>query len=231
MRAPKPIVTLLALTLSLAACGGSKPEAEAPEPQGAGEEEKAPPPEGAEEAGEEHAEEEKAGAKAEDEKTEAPEPAKPVRSAKEIVLRPDVLYVPSLTASEPYKKAEKACAEKAKDDPKKKADCMTKATRGMDSDGIAFQQDKEGKLWWLTIQRKGGTLVTLHRIEFEVGDDGENKVTLKPKGPDKGKKPMGNIPRELTIEVSGESELVIQDPKQGRLVYEAKLGLLGDQQR
>jgi hypothetical protein len=42
---------------------------------------------------------------------------------------------------------------------------------------------------------------------------------------------MANIPKELVIEVPGDSEIAIQDPKKGRLVYEAKLGLLGEQQR
>ena len=95
---------------------------------------------------------------------------------------------------------------------------------------MAFQQI-DGKWWWLTVRRKGQGLVTLHKIEFEFGDDGEKQITIKPKGPDKGTKPMGNIPKELTIEVPSDSEIAVKDPKQGRLVYEAKMGLLGEQAR
>ena len=160
------------------------------------------------------------------------EEAKPARTAKDIIMKPDVLYVFSFASSEPHQVAEKKCKDKAQDDPKKMADCMTHAGKQMDSqDSYSFQEDGEGKLWWVTIQRKGGTLTTLHKIGFEVGDATADKVTIKPTGPDKGTKPLHPIPKELVVEVPSESEIAITDPKLGRLVYEAKLGILGKQDR
>lgn len=153
--------------------------------------------------------------------------ATPTRSAKDVLLKPEVLYVFSFAASEPHQKAEEQCKKTSKDDPQKTADCMTAASKRFDQDAMAFETDEEGKYWWLTVQRKGTNLITLHRIAFDIEKESPTEVTLKPRGPDKGKKPLGAIPKELVVEVEGESKIAIKDPKLGRLVYEAKLGLMG----
>jgi hypothetical protein len=206
----------------LSACGGGQAEPETAASQ-------SPEPEKA--AAEAAPAEEKAPEAAKSEKKDEP-PAKPERTAKDILMKPDVLYVFSFASSEPHQVAEKKCKEKSKDDPKKNADCMTAAGKQMDDqDSYSFQEDGEGKLWWVTIQRKAGKLTTLHKIPIEFGDATADKVTLKPHGPDAGSKPMGAIPKELIVEVPSESEIAITDPKLGRLVYEAKLGILGKQDR
>lgn len=156
----------------------------------------------------------------------APE-SSPVRSAKDVLLKPDVLYVFSFTSSEPHQAAEKQCKQSSHEDPKKMSECMSAASKRVEQDALAFQTDADGKYWWLTVRRKGGSLVTLHRIGFDIDKDSDKKVVLKPRGPDKGSKPLGAIPRELVVEVEGESAIAIDDPKLGHLVYEAKLGLLG----
>lgn len=155
----------------------------------------------------------------------------PTRSAKDVLLKPDVLYVFSFADSEPHQAAEKHCKQSSHDDPQKTADCMQRESKRVDQDALSFQQDEEGKYWWLTVKRKGNSLVPVHRIGFEFGKDSDKKIVLKPHGPDKGTKPLGAIPKELVIEVDGESEIAIKDPKLGRLVYQAKLGLLGKPER
>jgi hypothetical protein len=154
----------------------------------------------------------------------------PTRTAKDLITKPDVLYVYSYPDSDPHQVAEKKCAAKAKDDPKKKADCMSHAASNSERDAYSFQVDGDGKLWWLTIDRHGGHLITVHKLEFTVGDDSADKVTIKPHGPDKGTKP-GGFPSELVIEVPTDSEIAITDPKLGKLVYQAQLGILGKQDR
>lgn len=153
------------------------------------------------------------------------------RSAKDVLLKPDVLYVFSFADSEAHQAAEKQCKQSSHDDPQKTADCMDRASKRVDQDALSFQQDEEGKYWWLTVKRKGNSLVTLHRIGFDFGKDSDKKVVLKPHGPDKGTKPLGAIPKELVVEIEGDSEIAINDPKLGRLVYQAKLGLLGKPER
>lgn len=155
---------------------------------------------------------------------------KALRSAKDVITRQDVLFMFSFAASEPHQTAEKKCAEKSKDDPKKKADCMTKAGKDFESDGMAFTEGEGGTFFWLTVRRKGGALAVLHKVEVELEGDGEKQVTIKTRGPDKGSKP-GGLPKELVIEVPSETEIAVNDPKRGRLVYEAKMGLLGKNDR
>jgi cytoskeletal protein RodZ len=233
------IQTILGLSLSsvLVGCGGSNPEAKEPESTSSVEapSSSSSAKDSAEAASKETAGGDEKGAsdeksdKSHDSKSGASEEKKPLRSAKDIITRQDVLFVFSFTASEPHQVAEKKCAEKSGDDPKKKADCMSKAGQSFDGDGMAFTE-VDGKWWWLTVRRKGTGLVTLHKVEIDFGDDGEKQITIKPHGPDKGTKP-GGLPKELVIEVPSESEIAVTDPKQGRLVYEAKMGLMGKNER
>lgn len=226
----------LSVTTLLAACGGSQPEAKEPEPSSEAAssskaESDAPKKEASDDGdkdGDGDKDDKKAGGgkTSKSSKDSASEEKKPGRSAKDIVTREDVLFMFSFTASEPHQVAEKKCAEKSGDDPKKKADCMSKAGKSFENDGMAFTTDADGKFWWLTVRRKGSGLQTLHKVEIEFDGDSDSKVTIKTKGPDKGTKP-GGLPKELVIEVPSESEIAVTDPKQGRLVYEAKLGLLG----
>lgn len=155
----------------------------------------------------------------------------PLRSAKDIVTGKDVLFVLSFNDSEPYQAAEKKCSEKAGDDPKKKAECMSKASKQFDPDGITFEQDADGKWMWLTMHRKGNQLIAVHKIPVEFSDDKDKSVKVKTLGPDKGTKPMAHVPKEFVIDVPSETQISITDPKNGKMVYEAKLGLKGDSKR
>lgn len=245
MRSLVPIVACVCVSGVLAGCGGSQSEAK--EPDESAESSKAS--EKSEKSAEKEAKDDKAdmggdedkGADKKDDK-KADKKAdkgdseggsgmpKVVRTAKDIVTGKDVLFVFSFNQSEPYQAAEKKCVAKSKDDPKKKADCMTKASAGFDLDGITFEEI-DGKWMWLTMHRKGNTLVTVHKVPVEFADDKEHSVTIKTLGPDKGSKPMAHVPKEFTIDVPTETAITITDPKDGKMVYEAKMGLKGDAKR
>lgn len=235
MRVRFSVLASVCLSVVLSGCGGSKPEAESPEPGGESSDKSESKAEGdsaKEESGggaDEEKSDKKDGKKDESAASEEKSEKKVVRTAKDVLTAEGVLFVFSFAASEPYQAAEKKCTEKAKDDPKKKADCMTKASEAFDNDGYAFQEE-DGKWLWLTVRRKGNGLVTLHKLPIEFTDEKDHSVTLKVVGPDKGTKP-GGMPKQVTIDVPGESEISVTDPKQGRLVYQAKLGLLGEGKR
>lgn len=240
MRRTLRTIACLGLTTLLAACGGSKSEAKEPEsseaeaPSSAKADDSAPKKDSSgEDKGESKSRDDKKSDKADksgkSQKAEPEEKKSAGRSAKDVLTRPDVLFMFSFNASEPHQVAEKKCTEKSGDDPKKRADCMTKAGKEFDSDGMAFLQ-VDGKWWWLKLRRTGGRLVALHKVEIDFGDDGEKEITIKPHGPDKGSKP-GGLPSKLTIEVPSESEIDVVDPKFGRMVYEAKLGMMGKDER
>jgi hypothetical protein len=229
MRISMRLFTSLFVVTTLSACGGSKPEAEEPKS------ETAAPSEGSSSRSEAAAPEEKKAPEASSdakkkEDAPAPEEAKSIRTAKDIVTREGVFFELSFAASDAHQEADKHCSEKAKDDPKKKADCMTKASQQMESDGIAFRE-AEGKWWWYSIRRQGPKMVPVHKIEIDFADEKDKSVAIVPKGRDQGTKPMGRVPDKVVVDVASDSEISITDPKLGKLVYTAKMGLFGKDER
>lgn len=199
----------------LAACGGSEPEPKEPSSE-------APAP-----AAEKPAKSDTdTAAASNDTKKEAPAKeeappaeAKPTKSLKDVLTTPGALFVFSFSASDVHQEAEDKCAKSAKDDPKKKADCMSKASAKLEGDAFQFQEQGENKGLWLTMQRKGDKLTTKAKKEIEFGKETDKTITITEKG------------KEVVIEVPSEGQIVLTDPKLGKMVYELKLGLVGDQQR
>ena len=202
----------------LAACGGSEPEPKEPtaEAPAAGDEK----PKNSEDT------DKPAGASSDDKKEtakkdEAPaEEAKPSKSLKDVLTTPGALFVFSFTASDVHQAADEKCTKSAKDDPKKKADCMTKESSKLEGEAFQFQEAGENKGVWITMLRKGDKLTTKHKVDIEFGKETDKSITVTPKS---GK--------EVVIEVPSEGQIVLTDPKQGKMVYDLKLGLIGDQQR
>jgi hypothetical protein len=129
----------------------------------------------------------------------------------------------SFNGSDMKAAAEKTCEKLS--DPKKNAECMSKQKKNIEIDGMGFKQEK-GQWYWLKIKQKGKTLVNLHKIPVEFVKETERSVVLKPVGKDEGIKRGGN-PGETKIEVPNEYEIVYDDPKHGKMVFEAKIGLTG----
>jgi hypothetical protein len=199
------LIGLLA-TLALAACGAQSAEPEAPE---------------GEAAQEQAAEAEAEAAKETEEKAE---PELPDKTPKQAITEEGTVFAFSFPDSDVGQKAEEDCVKKSKDDPEKKAKCMTKAREKFEGEGIRFKKDPEGKWWWITFGKHKGKPADLHRVEFEFGEETPKQITLKLKGGDKGVKRMGNIPRELVIEVPDEYSIVIVDAQRGKLVYKTRVG-------
>ena len=79
----------------------------------------------------------------------------------------------------------------------------------------------------MTYDKRGDQLVTMHKIPFEFGEVTEQTVALRPTGKDKGLAPLGRLPRQFVITVPNEYSIEVNDPVHGKLVYEAKIGILG----
>ena len=94
--------------------------------------------------------------------------------------------------------------------------------KSVDVDGYRFKQ-KDGKWWWLTIRTNGKVLTTPHKFEFDFGPEKPGSVTLKPKGKDLGSA-HGRTPGEMTFQVPNDYQIIVNDAKLGKLVYEAKIG-------
>jgi hypothetical protein len=213
----------------MVACGGSAPAPETPAEQPPEEPEDAPgsppsmPPEEEDATSDSDPPEEAAS-----EEDEASSSRKV--SPKDVISSQGVMFSFSFKKSDAYEKARTKCEGKSGDDPAKLAKCMGKAGQQFDADSIAFRKDDEGVWWWTTIRRRGKSLTALHKIEFEFGNETETSITIKPKGRDKGSKPM-RVPAELVIQVPDDTGIVLDDPKHGRMFYEAKMGLIGETER
>jgi hypothetical protein len=232
-------LTVLAL---LGACGGSTPAADEPEQsakasddsKSKGDEKK---DDSASEEGDDKADkkadkkDDKADKKDKDkdekeEEASSTEGPKFTRTAKDILLAPEVVFMFSFNDSDAKKEAEEKC-EKSVKDPKKKNECVAKARKKFDNaDGYRFEKD--GETWvWHTVRKQGTKLVSIHKIVVEI-EEKDKTVILKPTGRDKGTKPWGNPPRQVKFDVPNDYQITQDDPKQGKLVYEAKIGILGD---
>lgn len=216
----------LAAYLGLAACGGAPADAQTPadveEPPAPPEPEETEAPEEDESAEEESAED--------TEEPPAEEEAKPLRSPKDVITTEGVLFTFSFNDSDVYQPTQDKCTAQAKGDPKKKAKCVAKVVAKFDGDGMTFRAEKDGTWTWLTIRRRGKSLKALHKIQVEFGEETDKTIVIKPKGRDKGSKPK-RFPPKVVIHVPSSSEIYIEDPKHGKMVYVAKHGLLGEAER
>jgi hypothetical protein len=223
---------VVALALLLGACGGGNKPAEEPSSESAA----TAKPSGAADKPTDGAESDSAsgadGAKAEAGKTGAAKPStpaddgpKPSKSASDILTAPDVVFLFSFNDSEPKHAAEEKCGKKAGNDPKKLNACMSAEAKSFPADGYRFKQDEKGQWWWITVRQKGNRLAVLHRIPVELGEQTETSVTLKPVGKDKGSTPM-TPPAKVVFEVPNDYQIATKDPKFGRLVFQAKIGVV-----
>jgi hypothetical protein len=166
-----------------------------------------------------------------DAKPEAAKPApaddgpKPTRTVQDILTAPDVVFLFSFNDSEPKAAAEEKCTKKAGDNPKKMNECMAAERKAFPADGHRFKQDEKGQWWWITLRQKGNVLNALHKIPVEFGEETATSITLKPVGKDKGSAPM-TPPAQIVFEVPNDYQIALKDPKAGRLVFQAKVGVV-----
>jgi hypothetical protein len=152
---------------------------------------------------------------------------KPQRTAQDIITAPDVSFVLAFANSEAGEKAEKACSEKSKDNAKKQNQCMAKARKEILEDIMHFSKDKSEKWWWTVSHMVGQKLKTFHKVQIEFADEKSDSIAIKLVGKDRGTKPWKNPPSKVTIGVPNEFSIEIKDPTHGKLVYEAKIGIVG----
>jgi hypothetical protein len=205
-------------------CGGGSKPAESAEAE----------PEAKADSPEKSSDADKGDAKPSDDKKDAKADAKPAddgpkpsRTAQDILTAPDVVYLFSFNDSEPKQVAEEKCTKKAGDNPKKMNECMAGERKKFPADGHRFKKDERDQWWWITVRQTGNRLVALHRIPVEFGEETPTSVTLKPVGKDKGTKPM-NPPAQIVFEVPNDYQIALKDPKAGRLVFQAKVGVVTD---
>ena len=150
------------------------------------------------------------------------------RKAKDYLTAPDVVFMYTFNESDAKRKAEKDCGDRSKGDQEKQGKCMAEAQKKFGADGYHFQQDDQGKWWWEVVKFKNGVVTYVHRVPIEFTNEGDTSVTVKVVGKDEAKGAKGYVPSEVKFEVPNGYQIVHNDPDEGKVVLEAKLGLLGD---
>ena len=202
--------------LSLVACGGDKPEAKSPETTVTAT--KVEPTPTATPTTTEVAPEKK------EEKVEAKKEEPPKKkTAKEIAMAEGAVFMFSLADSPDAKKlVDEDCAKKAKKDDKKLEACKKDAETAAAGEGIRFEKDAKGDIWWVSFGAEKDKEVVYNKVKLKLANESDTKLTFTPEGKDEGKKPMKPLPKEMAIEIVDESTITTADPKKGKLVFKKK---------
>jgi hypothetical protein len=218
-----------AILLVLGACGGSTPPPVEPQPAAATSADPAamtaPPAETAKAP----------------EPAPAPAPApaadksadttleKPTRPVRQILEAADTVFFVSYEESDPGKAGEATCAKESGGDPQKNAACLSKARQTLEGLGYRFKKAAKGDVTTCTIlKRTGNNLTTQHKFRYKYGEETDDSIVIKMDGKDDGPVKWEKIPAEFKVEVPNDYQIIMRDPKYGRLVYYAKVGIPGD---
>jgi len=127
--------------------------------------------------------------------------------------------------SAPIESARRTCGEKSGGDPDAQAQCLSDARAAFKADVIRFRKD--GSRWsWTVYKREGNRLdeVTSGRVELSEISPSSVKVKFIT---DKGMRPLFKNKREAVLTVPNDYSFEFADADWGKLVYEAKVGLVG----
>jgi len=158
-----------------------------------------------------------------------PEPEaeeKPSRSPVEILTGPDTAFQINYSGSAPAEAARKACEQKFSADDEAIAQCKADARAAFKADVIRFRKD--GSHWLCVIyKRENSRLDEVYSARAALKEAAPNRVQLQFTSPEKGLRPLLKSKRDSLLSVPNDYSFVIDDPEWGRLVYEAKVGLVG----
>jgi hypothetical protein len=163
------------------------------------------------------------------EKKAEPEPEaeeKPSRPPIEILTSPDTAFLINYSSSAPLETTRKTCSDKGGADDEAIAKCMADARDAFKADVLRFK--KEGLHWSCIIyKRDGSRLDEVYSARVDLSEESPGSVKIKFLGNDKGARPVLKNKREAVVQVPNDYSVVLTDPELGRLLYEAKVGLLG----
>lgn len=150
------------------------------------------------------------------------------RPPAELITGPNLVYVFNFKDSAIGIAAKAECEEKSGGDRGAAAACMEKARSKVPVEFVRFIKEPDGEHWWITYNRYKGNLLKWHKVQFKPGQESEDRLTLNLFGKDKGIAPMARVPRELSIELPNDYTIVVNDPENGPMQYDAKIGTMED---
>lgn len=144
----------------------------------------------------------------------------------DLLSAPNVTFILNFSESEAGVRAKAECEEQFGDDPRESRACIAKARSKVAIEFTRFVKDEAGQWWWITYNRYKGNLLKWHKIQFTPGEETAESIVIKPFGKDKGIAPMASVPRSVTIDFPNDYSIVVDDREYGKLVFDAKIGLM-----
>jgi hypothetical protein len=142
----------------------------------------------------------------------------------ERLFAPTVAFMINYPASAPKEAADRSCGAKFPD-PGAKAACVEKERGKFTADVLVFERSDKGVT--LTIfKRTGSSLSEVAKSRIEVAEDTPERLKVRILN-DKGWRPLNAGRKSLEVTTRDEYSIVVDDPQLGRLVYESRIGLLG----
>jgi hypothetical protein len=199
-------VGLALVASALSACGGSAKPAEAPPPAPAAEAAPPPPP---------------------PKEEEPPPPEAPKGpSVQDQLATPDKAWVLNFQSSALYDKAAEQCDEKLKEKPQERAKCISKARDGIIADAFEFTKDDAGRDVWVVYRTKSSRLIKIYTVPVEFGEQKGDTLQIKKAGKATGTPPLFAEASTFDVKLTSEYSLEFEEPKFGRLAYDARLGFI-----
>lgn len=152
-------------------------------------------------------------------------PETPTAKPRDVITQSDVVFLLAFDASDAGKEADEKCTASSGQDPARLAACKAKAREKIQVDAMRFVKDTQNRWWWHGMQKRNNTLLILHKVMFEFGDETDRTIAIKPIGTDQGMTPFGQVPRALRFDVINEYSIATRDPLHGKLVYEGRIGI------
>jgi hypothetical protein len=156
----------------------------------------------------------------------APAEAAPqsVRSLGDVITAPTIAYMLSDGESGLRAAAEKVCTAKSGEDLAARASCMEKEREKFTADVLVF--GKENKVLYLTVYRRvRSNLTELAKCRIELVKDADRSVGIHILS-EKGGRPIFAGKKDFVVTAPSESTIQLDDPQHGKLVYEARIGLV-----
>jgi hypothetical protein len=153
---------------------------------------------------------------------------RPSRPLRQLLETKDTVFFLSFEDSDPGKSAETTCAKTSGTDPEKNANCLAKARQPFEGLGYRFVRNPKDETTFTVLRRQGNSIAVLHKFRYAYGAESDAATVIKLEGKDEGPVKWEKIGPELTIEVPNDYTIVVRDPKHGKLVYTAKVGIPGD---
>ncbi len=144
----------------------------------------------------------------------------------ELITNPTALFVFNFGDSDVGKAAKEKC-DAAGGERKEVSACVQKARDKVPVESLRFVK-KKAEYFWVTLNRYKGNLIKWHIIQFQVGEEKGDRLTLKPLGKDKGIAPMARVPRTLEIELPNDYSIVLNDPEFGKMTFDTKFGKIDE---